>query len=302
MSSKLFQCLDKVDRWRIKANAALKGCLTKDNYRELITEYCQRLYGQEVEWGPDDDGDEDPDDDDVEIEISVHDASTDSLGLLFPDGGDMDGHILDLLKTVFPRLVHDDRGGYDDVCRFRTESPVSYANRLAADALKEAERAEREDQSEEDRVTNPALYMRHIVCKNVGGAREKYCTKSNLQAIANLPAIAHLPRNKGIPAHGDSDSRWSAVAGELWRSVLTDDQKKELSDEFRAWKDSASRGGAGRHADVRHLGRMIAKTAIGQRACFPPWGSGLRCIDCAYQGPNVPPRFSVPSELSVSGP
>jgi hypothetical protein len=80
------------------------------------------------------------------------------------------------------------------------------------------------------RVSNGLLYFRYALAHNLEDIREVYGTDENLNEAAADPAVAKQDRAK------DEAAYFSAVGAYLWKSVLSEDQKTEMRNQFAAWK------------------------------------------------------------------
>jgi hypothetical protein len=88
------------------------------------------------------------------------------------------------------------------------------------------------------RVTNALLFCRWILANNYEDAQETYGTPENLEAADQEASVSKFDREK------QPSQYWSAFGAFLWKSLISDEQKEEIRNQFLAWKEQAVRDGA----------------------------------------------------------
>jgi hypothetical protein len=89
--------------------------------------------------------------------------------------------------------------------------------------------------SPDAKVSNALLYFRRAMQEDWNNYREVYVTTDNQKDADADPTVAKQDINK------DEGLYYSAVGNYLWKTVLTDENKDEVREHFKTWKDELKR-------------------------------------------------------------
>jgi hypothetical protein len=89
------------------------------------------------------------------------------------------------------------------------------------------------------RVTNALLYFRFALQTDLEGYRETYGSQENLEEAEKDQTVAKRDKDK------DEAGYWSAVGAAFWKTLLSEDQKLEVKEQYKAWKEQSARDESG---------------------------------------------------------
>ncbi len=90
--------------------------------------------------------------------------------------------------------------------------------------------------SPDSKVSNALLYFRRAMQEGWHDYRDTYATPENLEAADADLTVAKKDKNK------DEGEYFSAVGNYLWKFFLTDENKAEVRDHFKTWKEAMLHG------------------------------------------------------------
>lgn len=88
------------------------------------------------------------------------------------------------------------------------------------------------------RVTNALLYFRYAMGNDLDDSRATFGTEENMATAEGEATVGKKDKNK------DEYGYWSAVGAALWKAVLSDGQKEEIRNAYKAWGEESKREAA----------------------------------------------------------
>jgi hypothetical protein len=106
-----------------------------------------------------------------------------------------------------------------------------------------AKKAGKKAADDPSKVTNALLFCRWELEHDLNDAREAYGTEENLLKVSGEKTVStrEADKDKSDAALGEY---WSAVGNALWKSVLTEGDKKEIRGRYATWKEELARESA----------------------------------------------------------
>jgi hypothetical protein len=89
-----------------------------------------------------------------------------------------------------------------------------------------------------DKITNALLFFRHGVATNINDMQTTYATTDSLSEADKDPTV--VKKNKET----DPAGYYSAVGAFIWKTILSEDQKEEVRNQFNSWKEQTARADA----------------------------------------------------------
>jgi hypothetical protein len=110
--------------------------------------------------------------------------------------------------------------------------------RTASSSKKPATAKSSKATNSNDKITNALLFFRHGVATNINDMQTTYATTDSLSEADKDPTV--VKKNKET----DPAGYYSAVGAFIWKTILSEDQKEEVRNQFNSWKEQTARADA----------------------------------------------------------